>query len=134
MPRFCPPAPLLRDNETTKLVERCDIVYSMLSTPEAASDVFFDPQDGVLAGLSAGKNLVDCATLQVEVRACAQLPVFVSPVILQINSYFLLNGFLADCEFGFDASYARPTQEERGTCAQKERHPQRAGNQALVRQ
>lgn len=43
-------------------------MYSMLSTPEAASDVFFDPQDGVLAGLSEGKSLVDCATLQVEVR------------------------------------------------------------------
>lgn len=59
-------------------MERCDIVYSMLSTPEAASDVFFDPQDGVLAGLSAGKSLVDCATLQVEVRACARgrLPLY----------------------------------------------------------
>lgn len=51
-----------------KLVEKCGVTYSMLSTPEAASDVFFDPQDGVLAGLSAGKSLVDCATLQVEVR------------------------------------------------------------------
>lgn len=51
-----------------KVVEKCGITYSMLSTPEAASDVFFDPQDGVLAGLSAGKSLVDCATLQVEVR------------------------------------------------------------------
>lgn len=46
-------------------------MYSMLSTPEAASDVFFDPRDGVLAGLSEGKRLVDCATLQVEVRANA---------------------------------------------------------------
>lgn len=53
----------------TKLVEKCGVTYSMLSTPEAASDVFFDPQDGVLAGLSAGKSLVDCATLQVEARA-----------------------------------------------------------------
>lgn len=50
-----------------KVVEKCGVTYSMLSTPEAASDVFFDPQDGVLAGLSAGKSLVDCATLQVEV-------------------------------------------------------------------
>ncbi|CAM9471610.1 unnamed protein product [Pylaiella littoralis] len=49
-----------------ELVEKCGVTYSMLSTPEAASDVFFDPQDGVLAGLSAGKSLVDCATLQVE--------------------------------------------------------------------
>ncbi|CAN0127073.1 unnamed protein product, partial [Laminaria digitata] len=49
-----------------QVVEKCDIVYSMLSTPEAAADVFFDPEDGVLAGLSEGKSLVDCATLQVE--------------------------------------------------------------------
>lgn len=53
----------------SQVVEECGITYSMLSTPEAASDVFFDPEGGVLAGLSAGKNLVDCATLQVEVRA-----------------------------------------------------------------
>lgn len=74
IPRPCThPFPILRGLETTtKLVERCDIVYSMLSTPEAASDVFFDPEDGVLAGLSAGKSLVDCATLQVEVRACVR--------------------------------------------------------------
>ena len=52
----------------SEVVERCGITYSMLSTPEAASDVFFDPQDGVLAGLSPGKGLVDCATLEVEVR------------------------------------------------------------------
>lgn len=50
-----------------KVVEKCDITYSMLSTPEAASDVFYDAQDGVLVGLTKGKKLVDCATLQVEV-------------------------------------------------------------------
>ncbi|CAN0356093.1 unnamed protein product [Ectocarpus sp. 6 AP-2014] len=49
-----------------EVVEQCFITYSMLSTPEAASEVFFDPHDGVLAGLSKGKCLVDCATLQVE--------------------------------------------------------------------
>ncbi|CAM9766936.1 unnamed protein product [Ectocarpus sp. 6 AP-2014] len=49
-----------------EVVEQCSITYSMLSTPEAASEVFFDPHDGVLAGLSKGKCLVDCATLQVE--------------------------------------------------------------------
>lgn len=53
-----------------KVVDKCGVIYSMLSTPEAASDVFYDPQDGVLAGLSPGKSLVDCATLQVEVRWC----------------------------------------------------------------
>lgn len=50
-----------------KVVEKCGITYSMLSTPEAASDVFYDPKEGVLSGLSKGKSLVDCATLQVEV-------------------------------------------------------------------
>ncbi|CAM9443870.1 unnamed protein product, partial [Hapterophycus canaliculatus] len=49
-----------------KLVEQCSTIYSMLSTPEAAADVFYDPHDGVLVGLSAGKSLIDCATLQVE--------------------------------------------------------------------
>lgn len=60
------------------MVDKCSVIYSMLSTPEAASDVFYDPQDGVLAGLSAGKSLVDCATLQVEVRWC--LPRYGKPV------------------------------------------------------
>lgn len=52
-----------------KVMEKCSIVYSMLSTPEAAGNVFYDPKDGVLAGLSRGKQLVDCATLQVEVSS-----------------------------------------------------------------
>ena len=59
--------PTLPSPTLPQVVEKCDIVYSMLSTPEAAADVFFDPEDGVLAGLSEGKSLVDCATLQVEV-------------------------------------------------------------------
>ncbi|CAN0571323.1 unnamed protein product, partial [Laminaria digitata] len=53
-----PPPPL-------QVVEKCDITYSILSTPEAAAKVFFDEEHGVLAGLSEGKSLVDCATLQV---------------------------------------------------------------------
>lgn len=51
-----------------QVVENCGVIYSMLSTPEAAQAVFYDPTDGVLAGLSEGKGLVDCATLQVAVR------------------------------------------------------------------
>lgn len=35
----------------------------MLSTPEVASEVFFADGSGTLAGISAGKKLVDCATL-----------------------------------------------------------------------
>lgn len=61
------PSPPLPAPTLPQVVEKCDIVYSMLSTPEAAADVFFDPEDGVLAGLQEGKSLVDCATLQVEV-------------------------------------------------------------------
>jgi 3-hydroxyisobutyrate dehydrogenase-like beta-hydroxyacid dehydrogenase len=44
------------------VVESCAITYSMLSTPEASAQVF-DGDDGVLAGVSAGKRIVDCATL-----------------------------------------------------------------------
>eukprot|EP00586_Coscinodiscus_wailesii_P011231 CAMPEP_0172499626 /NCGR_PEP_ID=MMETSP1066-20121228/128861_1 /TAXON_ID=671091 /ORGANISM="Coscinodiscus wailesii, Strain CCMP2513" /LENGTH=340 /DNA_ID=CAMNT_0013273463 /DNA_START=125 /DNA_END=1147 /DNA_ORIENTATION=+ len=45
-----------------EVVESCDIVFSMLSTPEAARAVF-EGEDGVLAGVSEGKSIVDCATL-----------------------------------------------------------------------
>lgn len=46
-----------------EVVEDCDVTYSMLSTPEASQQVFYDAQGGVLAGISAGKSIVDCATL-----------------------------------------------------------------------
>lgn len=45
-----------------EVVKQCDITYSMLSTPEVANDVFYGP-NGTLAGVSDGKKLVDCATL-----------------------------------------------------------------------
>ena len=45
-----------------EVVEACGITYSMLSTPEA-SKIVFEGDDGVLAGVSAGKSIVDCATL-----------------------------------------------------------------------
>jgi 3-hydroxyisobutyrate dehydrogenase-like beta-hydroxyacid dehydrogenase len=49
--------------ETAKeVVEACAITYSMLSTPEASRAVF-DADTGVLAGVGAGKSIVDCATL-----------------------------------------------------------------------
>jgi 3-hydroxyisobutyrate dehydrogenase-like beta-hydroxyacid dehydrogenase len=38
------------------------ITYSMLSTPEAAK-IVFEGDSGVLAGVAAGKSIVDCATL-----------------------------------------------------------------------
>jgi len=48
-----------------ELVESCSIVYSMLSTPEVSKAVF-EGEDGVLAGVSDGKAIVDCATLGEE--------------------------------------------------------------------
>lgn len=45
-----------------EVVETCGITYSMLSTPEA-SKIVFEAETGVLAGISAGKSIVDCATL-----------------------------------------------------------------------
>ena len=45
-----------------EVVETCGVTYSMLSTPEA-SKIVFEGDDGVLAGVAAGKSIVDCATL-----------------------------------------------------------------------
>jgi len=45
-----------------EVVEMCGITYSMLSTPQASKEVF-DAPEGVLAGVSDGKCIVDCATL-----------------------------------------------------------------------
>jgi len=45
-----------------EVVESCGITYSMLSTPEA-SKIVFEGETGVLAGIGAGKSIVDCATL-----------------------------------------------------------------------
>jgi 3-hydroxyisobutyrate dehydrogenase-like beta-hydroxyacid dehydrogenase len=49
-------------NSPKEVIEHCAITYSMLSTPEAAKSVF-DAEDGVLAGMSSGHAVVDCATL-----------------------------------------------------------------------
>lgn len=45
-----------------EVVERADVTFSILSTPEASRAVF-EGEEGALAGVSAGKMLVDCATL-----------------------------------------------------------------------
>jgi 3-hydroxyisobutyrate dehydrogenase-like beta-hydroxyacid dehydrogenase len=45
-----------------EVIQHCLIAFSMLSTPEASREVFF-AEDGVLAGVSEGKAIVDCATL-----------------------------------------------------------------------
>ncbi len=43
-------------------MESCDIIFSILSTPEASRAVF-EAENGTLAGVSAGKSIIDCATL-----------------------------------------------------------------------
>jgi len=48
-----------------QVVEACSITYCMLSTPEASRAVF-EGDDGVLAAVSEGKSIVDCATLAEE--------------------------------------------------------------------
>lgn len=48
-----------------QVVEESDIVFCMLSTPEAAESVYF-ADDGILAGVTEGKSIVDCATLSVS--------------------------------------------------------------------
>eukprot|EP00956_Cyclotella_meneghiniana_P003163 scaffold3884_cov76-Cyclotella_meneghiniana.AAC.3 len=45
-----------------EVVTGSDIVFSMLSTPEASKAVFDSPS-GTLAGVTQGKYIVDCATL-----------------------------------------------------------------------
>jgi len=44
------------------VVDTCDITFSILSTPQASREVFYD-SNGVLAGVREGKSIVDCATL-----------------------------------------------------------------------
>ncbi len=48
-----------------EVIEESSISYCMLSTPEASKAVF-EADDGVLAGVSEGKSVVDCATLAEE--------------------------------------------------------------------
>jgi len=48
------------------VVRRCKVTYSMLSTMEASEAVFDMEGEGVIAGVSEGKVIVDCATLSPE--------------------------------------------------------------------
>lgn len=48
-----------------EVIEACGVTYSILSTPEA-STIVFEGDNGILAGVSAGKSIVDCATLAEE--------------------------------------------------------------------
>ena len=58
------------------VVEACARTYLMLPTPEVCHELYHQA-DGVLAGVSNGKYVIDCATLRVEdmeVRAPAPTP------------------------------------------------------------
>ena len=57
-----PDKQILVKDTAREVVESCRITYSMLSTPEV-SKIVFNGDDGVLAGISSGKSIVDCATL-----------------------------------------------------------------------
>jgi 3-hydroxyisobutyrate dehydrogenase-like beta-hydroxyacid dehydrogenase len=58
-----PDKTILVKSTAREVVQSCAITYSMLSTPQAARAVFEAADDGVLAGVSTGKSIVDCATL-----------------------------------------------------------------------
>jgi len=59
--KFADKTIVIKDN-ARDVVAECGLTYSMLSTPEASSNVF-EGDDGVLAGVGEGKSIVDCATL-----------------------------------------------------------------------
>ena len=51
--------------DPASVIEACSIVYVMLSTPDAVRSVY-NMDRGILAGVSKGKAIIDCATLAVE--------------------------------------------------------------------
>lgn len=57
-----PPGRVRIASSPRDVVTSCELTYAMLSTPEASQAVFGGPE-GMLAGVSTGKMIVDCATL-----------------------------------------------------------------------
>lgn len=57
-----PDKTVIAKDTAREVVEACAVTYSILSTPEA-SKIVFEGDNGVLAGVGAGKSIVDCATL-----------------------------------------------------------------------
>lgn len=49
-----------------EVVANSDVTFSMLSTPEAVKSVFFEQDNAAIHGVSEGKSIVDCSTLQIE--------------------------------------------------------------------
>ena len=48
------------------VVASSDVTFVMLSSPDAALQVYTSP-DGILAGLAAGKSIVECASLDSDI-------------------------------------------------------------------
>ncbi|KAI0564503.1 3-hydroxyisobutyrate dehydrogenase NAD-binding [Gracilaria domingensis] len=48
------------------VVAQSDVTFSMLSTPEAVKAVFFEQPNAAINGVTEGKSIVDCSTLQIE--------------------------------------------------------------------
>lgn len=57
-------------SEPADVVREADITFSMLSTPEAVYAVFQDGPGAALNGVTEGKSIVDCSTLQAEDMQC----------------------------------------------------------------
>jgi 3-hydroxyisobutyrate dehydrogenase-like beta-hydroxyacid dehydrogenase len=57
-----PDKTIIAKDSAREVVEACGITYSILSTPEV-SKIVFEGDNGVLAGITSGKAIVDCATL-----------------------------------------------------------------------
>lgn len=56
-----------------QVVQACSVTFCMLSTPEVSRHVFYQEETGVLAGVSSGKSIVDCATLaEVDMQSMSQ--------------------------------------------------------------
>jgi len=57
-------------NSPREVVEACGITYSMLTTPEVARKVHLAEETGTVAGISQGKMLVECSTLDADTMRC----------------------------------------------------------------
>ena len=59
------PSKVFVQNSPSSVIENSDITFVMLSTPDACREVY-EGESGILAGVSTGKMIIDCATLQPE--------------------------------------------------------------------
>ena len=94
-----------------EVVESCKITYSMLSTPQV-SKLVFEGEDGVLAGVSEGKSIVDCATLAEEDmkrmnEAVTAKGGYVLLLLLSFicRGWFVFNGASCCLTISFDISF-----------------------------